>query len=276
MKQLFSTLCAFALTATLAYAQPKMEIVGGDTYDWGKVTVKENPLKLVTLESEVTIKNVGNQPLIIDTVKVGCGCTTPTYEQRKPIAPGKTTTLKIGLNVGLNNGELVKSLTIFSNDDPNKTGKVMFLKANIFRPLTINPNSMSFNEIKVGETAKASITFKNNDTKPIKIERLFATKGIKIDKRGPHTLNGGDTLQVNALYEGKDRGYYNGNIIVEVDDTDYTPFEVSAYGNVKGADGSDDPSVIKIDPSKAKDGKIELTPPGSAATATPSTKGKKK
>ena len=35
----------------------------------------------------------------------------------------------------------------------------------------------------------------------------------------------------------KERGYWNANVIVETDDPDFPPFEISAYGQVKDADG---------------------------------------
>jgi hypothetical protein len=260
MKQLRTFLVAMALVPVAALAQPKLEIVGGETYDWGKVVVKNNPLKLVTLESEVTLKNTGNKTLIIDTIRVGCGCTTPTLES-KVIEPGKSTKLRIGLNVGLNSGEQLKNLTIYSNADPENTGRIMYLKANVIRPITVQPTSLNFPEIKVGEVTKASVTLKNNDTRPYKITTLFATKGIKIDKQAPITLNPGDTLQIVATYEGKERGYYNGNVIVVIDDPDYVPFEIAAYGNVKGLDGSDDPSVIKITPVSSAPKKESATAP---------------
>ncbi|MCX8052107.1 MAG: DUF1573 domain-containing protein [Chlorobi bacterium] len=251
MKRFLLVLAIAAVAASLATAQPKLEIVGGETYDWGKVVVKNNPLKLVTLETEVTLKNTGNKTLIIDTVRVGCGCTTPQLES-KVIEPGKSTKLRIGLNVGLNSGELLKNLTIYSNADPQNTGRIMYLKANIVRPITVQPTACNFPEIKVGEVARSSVTLKNNDTRPYTISMLFPTKGIQIDKHAPITINPGDTLQINATFEGKERGYYNGNIIVKIDDPDYVPFEIAAYGNVKGLDGSDDPSVIKIQPVPAQ------------------------
>jgi uncharacterized cupredoxin-like copper-binding protein len=260
MKRSLTFVIALFATAPLVFAQPKLEIVGGETYDWGKVVVKNNPLKLVTLETEVTLKNTGNKTLIIDTVRVGCGCTTPSLES-KVIEPGKSTKLRIGLNVGLNSGEQVKSLTIFSNADPENTGRIMYLKANVIRPITVQPSSFTMPEIKVGEVARSSVTLKNNDTRPYTISMLFPTKGITIDKHAPITLNPGDTLQITATFEGKERGYYNGNVIVKVDDPDYVPFEISAYGNVKGIDGSDDPSVIKLTPTSSTTKKESATAP---------------
>jgi hypothetical protein len=116
-------------------------------------------------------------------------------------------------------------------------------------------------EIKVGEVARSSVTLKNNDTRPYTISMLFPTKGITIDKHAPITLNPDDTLQITATFEGKERGYYNGNVIIKIDDPDYVPFEIAAYGNVKGLDGSDDPSVIKITPVSSTNKKESATAP---------------
>lgn len=265
-----------AFASVSVYAQPKLEIVGGETYDWGKVEVKENPLKMVTLDANVKLKNVGNQELIIDTVKVGCGCTHPTLE-KKNLKPGETTNLGIGLNVALQSGEIFKNLTIFANDEGSKNGRIMYLKANIFRPITVTPQSLNFNEVVPGETAHSYTTFKNNDTKPFTISRLLATKGVKLEKTGPFTIAPGDTLHVNASYQAKEKGYWNAILLVETDSPDYPPFELSAYGNVKDPSGKPDPNVITIDPSKAKDGKIELPAPGGAKpAATPAAPANKK
>ena len=267
MKRFVLTLVAFfAVTTLTVFAQPKLEIVGGETYDWGKVEVKDNPLKMVTLDAAVKLKNVGNQELIIDTVKVGCGCTHPTLE-KKNLKPGETTTLGIGLNVALQSGEIFKNLTIFANDEGSKNGRIMYLKANIFRPLTVNPQSMNFNEVLPGEVAHSYTTFKNNDTKPFTISRLLATKGVKLEKTGPFTIAPGDTLHIDASYTAKEKGYWNAILLVETDSPDYAPFELSAYGNVKDPSGKPDPNVITIDPSKAKDGKIESPVPGATKPA---------
>lgn len=265
------TLFVCLLIAGAVYAQPKMEIIGGETCDWGRVVVKENPLKMVTLDTNLTIKNTGNKDLIIDTIKVGCGCTTPKYST-EPIKPGQTAKVHVGLNAALASGDLTKTMTIYANDDPSKMGRLMYLKANLFRPITLTPQTFNFPEIKVGETSKFSVTMKNNDSKPLKVDRFLATKGLKIDQKGAVTIASGDSVVIHGTYFGKERGYWSANVIVETADPDFPPFEISAYGQVKDEAGVVDPSVIQIDPSKAKNGKIELPNPN--APAAPPTKKK--
>ena len=254
------------IAAGAVYAQPKMEIIGGETCDWGRVTVKENPLKMVTLDTNLTIKNTGNKDLIIDTIKVGCGCMTPKYST-DPIKPGQTAKIHVGLNAALASGELTKTMTIYANDDPSKMGRLVYLKANLFRPITLTPQTFNFPEIKVGETSKFSVTMKNNDAKPFKVERFLATKGLKIDQRGPVSIAAGDSVVIHGTFLGKERGYWSANVVVETADPDFPPFEISAYGQVKDEAGIVDPSVIQIDPSKAKNGKIEIPNPNAPAPA---------
>ncbi len=265
MRNFLSTVMigAALLIGSIAYAQPKMEIIGGETCDWGKVTVKNNPLKMVSLDTAIWVKNVGTKDLVIDTIRVGCGCTTPHYNH-DPIKPGETGKIGIGLNVALASGELTKTMTIYANDDPSKMGKLMYLKANIFRPLTLTPQSFNFPEIHVGDTSHFFVNLKNNDTKPFKIERMLATKGMIIDQKGPVTIQPGDTLRINGSYIGRERGYWNANVVIETPDPDFPPFEISAYGQVKDNEGVVDPSVITIDPTK-KDKKGNIIIPAPSA-----------
>ncbi len=270
MKSVFSRIVPVLvfLLGAVAFAQPKMEVVGGETCDWGLITVKDNPLKMVALDTFIIVKNVGTKDLVIDTIKVGCGCTTPHYST-SPIKPGGTQKITLGLNVALSTGDLTKTMTIYANDDPSKVGKLIYLKANIFRPLTLTPQSFNFPEIKVGDTSRFFVRLKNNDTKPFAIERFLATKGLKIDKKGPVSIAAGDTLTINGMYIGRDRGYWNANVIIETPDPDFPPFEISAYGQVKDDAGVVDPNVIQLDPTKKdKNGNIVIPNPNAKPEAT--------
>ena len=53
MKKLVLTAISLLLAASMAYAQPKIEIMGGNKQDWGKVSPKDSPLK-----TKVKIKNI--------------------------------------------------------------------------------------------------------------------------------------------------------------------------------------------------------------------------
>lgn len=77
-------------------------------------TTKKDPAKFITvtngdydmgnipfgkpLEYNVYIKNISTDTLIIQDVRVSCGCTTPKFKTADKIAPGKTTYIVLGFN----------------------------------------------------------------------------------------------------------------------------------------------------------------------------------
>ena len=68
------------------------------------------------------VTNTGKQPLKIDNVQTSCGCTTPEWS-REPIAPGATTTVKVGYNAAAE-GAFDKSITILYNQSQAKQVKI--------------------------------------------------------------------------------------------------------------------------------------------------------
>src|SRR6187402_3014158 len=93
MKKLFFIAAAFIVTAG-AMAQTKPDDVAKfntNKYDFGKV--KQNVPAIYTFE----ITNTSDKPLVIENAHATCGCTVPEW-QKDPIAPGKTTKIKVQYN----------------------------------------------------------------------------------------------------------------------------------------------------------------------------------
>ena len=63
---------------------------------------------------EYSIKNVGNEPLIISSVEIGCSCTTAEYP-KQPIPPNKSEKVVI----------IFDTKTVYDRQD-----RVVFLKTN--------------------------------------------------------------------------------------------------------------------------------------------------
>jgi hypothetical protein len=60
-------------------------------------------------------KNTGDQPLVINDVKIPCGCTTPEFP-KNPVMPGQEGEVKVTFNpVGQPRGEFRKTLIVHSN-----------------------------------------------------------------------------------------------------------------------------------------------------------------
>lgn len=63
-----------------------------ENHDFGKIPYGK------PVEFDVVIKNISSDSVKIENVKVGCGCTTPKYEQGKSYAPGETFKVTLGFS----------------------------------------------------------------------------------------------------------------------------------------------------------------------------------
>ena len=63
------------------------------------------------LEYNLVIKNISRDTIVLQDVKVGCGCTTPKFRAGENLLPGKSTFITLGFNGGAN-GEFTKTADI--------------------------------------------------------------------------------------------------------------------------------------------------------------------
>ncbi|MBO9572525.1 MAG: DUF1573 domain-containing protein, partial [Chitinophagaceae bacterium] len=134
---------ALALLITTGYAQkmpfqqPGLELKETG-FDFGKIP-QGRP---VTHDFEVV--NTTKKPILIENVQASCGCTTPEWS-KDPIAPGASSTIKVGFNAG-GEGQFTKTITIFYN---TKETKVITIKGDVYAsPTTSAPLNTSLSIIK--------------------------------------------------------------------------------------------------------------------------------
>ena len=84
-------------------------------HDFGKV--KEGDV----VNYEFKFQNKGSLPLTIKDIKTSCGCTAAVVSE-KNIDPGKSGTIKVGLDTENRQGRMSRTITVISNDynEPNK------------------------------------------------------------------------------------------------------------------------------------------------------------
>ena len=78
-------------------------------YDMGKISAGK------PLEYTVLIKNISRDTLVLQDVKVGCGCTTPKFRAGEKLLPGRSTNIILGFN-GDAHGAFTKTADILFND----------------------------------------------------------------------------------------------------------------------------------------------------------------
>ncbi|MGI8637836.1 MAG: DUF1573 domain-containing protein [Segetibacter sp.] len=109
---------ATSSTATTIQAEPKADVskvleFKEENHDFGKIPYGK------PVEFDVPIKNISSDSVKIESVKVGCGCTTPKYEQGKSYAPGETFKVTLGFS-GYADGAFEKYVDIFFHNGLTK------------------------------------------------------------------------------------------------------------------------------------------------------------
>jgi len=79
------------------------------TFDFGKAAQNK------TLRKQFSIRNFGNQDLVIESVSTTCGCTAALMDD-KVVKPGGTAPLQVALETRSYRGRVLRSVMIRSND----------------------------------------------------------------------------------------------------------------------------------------------------------------
>ena len=208
--------------------QPKLEIVGGDTHDWGLVSPKDNPLKAV-----VVIKNAGDATLKITKVKPACGCTTAPLN-KMTLKPGDTTAMNITLRISNRASHVHKTVRISSND-PKTPNKILHLKCKVFMPLELKPTPyFAFSTMKVGAEATSTLTLTNNTKKKVTLTDIeFEPKDMVVNIKNGEVIKPGQTIDLTLKYRPKEKGYFNCWIKMKTTAKDMPNLYISGYGNVQ-------------------------------------------
>lgn len=232
----YSVFFMFFLISALAYSQPKLEIVGGNTYDWGKSNPAQSPLK-----ATIQIKNVGNEVLKIAEVKPGCGCTTAPLDKYE-IQPKDFATMNVTLNTSSYTDEVTKSIRITSND-PVNGDSYLFLKTFVFRPIKVEPSVyLGKSIINVNEKTVFEYKLKNQTDKPIKILSLTPSpSNLVLNITKGEVIPPNQEKSYSISFTPSEIGRFNGSLKITTDNKSSEDIILYLYGN-----------VVKDDPDQNK------------------------
>ena len=225
--KIYSVFALLVIFTSSVLAQPKIEIVGGFAKNWGAVTPKDSPLK-----TNLVIKNVGTDPLLISKLKPSCGCTTAPLKKSE-LKPGESTDVEITFNVASNTGPVKKTITIETND-PNNAHINYLLQAEVVRPLTILPSSyMTFNTMQVGMEGKAQVKVKNTSNESITImDPKTEPAEMKVNLNGKKKLKPGEEYELVVKVTPKKAGPLNTKLSFKTSSVDFPVVEIFGYGRV--------------------------------------------
>lgn len=227
---------------------PKLEVVGGETYDWGKV----KPPADGNLQAEIKMKNVGTGDLKIVEVKPGCGC-TKTDPDKMELVPGDVSTMGVKLNISpAQAGPVTKSITIRWGDakglaareefrrrgtpipaglDTNEQVAFLFLKADIQRALMMTPSIyFSFQDLKIGQKSTATVTITNNTDAPVDLTEWTADNGLILNAVGKVTIKPHEKFDLTATLVPAVKGQFSGMVMCKTNHPDHPDLTIRAYG----------------------------------------------
>jgi hypothetical protein len=161
MKNVFGIALAVAIATSHASAQPKIAVVEGLKFDFGDVS------RGLVVERKLTVKNVGDQELVVSKVDVSCGC-TGTAISKDHIKPGDHGVLNVTFNSKGFSGKVTKTVTINSNAKDEPQTQVLFT-ANVIEDLKVNPPQAWFKDAELGQPNTVKLMLTNQGKVPIDI-----------------------------------------------------------------------------------------------------------
>lgn len=214
-------------TVTIGWAQKDAQISTDElTYNFGTIAEADG------LASHVfTIKNEGEKPLVITRITASCGCTQPEWS-KEPIAPGKTSEIKVTYDPKGRPGPFYKTISIYSNGKNGsfnlaikgnvtpKSAQPVFSYPYSIGDLKLHTKTILFSSIREEETSGEQISIKNEGETALAIRLGKVPQYLEVQVC-PDTLQpeqvGTISIQMNAK-EVKRKGRASTKLPVTVRD----------------------------------------------------------
>ncbi len=222
MKKEFLVIFALLLVSSgLAFAQPKIEVVGGTQIDFG------DAYSGTKADRMVDVKNIGSDTLKISEVKAQCGCTAAMMSSTS-LAPGQAGKLSISFNTQNYSGHVTKQVYITSNDSGSPKTTISF-NVNVVTILDLNPKFLSFDNSKLDTTYTKVITITNTSKEAVTILSVDNTdESLRISLM-KMKLMPGETTQLQAVYHPGKSGTFNGSFDIVTDHKAQPKYNVKWY-----------------------------------------------
>jgi hypothetical protein len=186
-----TALLAILLCASAA-SQPRLVVLEGTHFDFGKI------YRGSVMERNLTLKNAGNDTLVMGTIGVSCGCTGAMVTADR-IAPGGTGSVRITFNSKNFAGPVHKTVTLNSNGDSLGYTIIEFT-ASVIDEIGLNPQSIIVPEAEVNKMSTVTLTVTNNGMTPLALTGFRTQlKGLVL-KLPPDPIPPGGTGEIHVVF----------------------------------------------------------------------------
>lgn len=223
----------------LAFSQKAKIEFEKTSHDFGTISETGGPAVY-----DFVFKNTGDAPLILNSVRASCGCTTPSWS-RQPIAPGEKGSVKVSFDPRHRPGRFNKSITVNSNASNAVSslsihGNVTSKPADPYAAyhytvgnLKITANNLNLGSINNTDVAERAIDIINAGTEPVSIKATADPSFMTVTVT-PETLNKGEKGKITVKYDAdakKDWGFVSDKIGVTVSPD--AKGEITVVANIK-------------------------------------------
>jgi len=213
----------FAISPLLA--QPKIEVVGGSTIDFGDSYTGQK------IERVITIKNIGNDTLHISDVKAQCGCTaTMMSDKDKTLSPKSVGKVSISFDTHNYGGSKVSKQVYITSNDTSTPKLTVTFTANVLNVIDTDPKILSFDNMKLDSTYTRTITITNpsmkNRVKILSVDPKFPMINVSLMK---YELMPGEKTQLQAIFRPTKTGTFQGQVELTTDHTIQPKFNINFY-----------------------------------------------
>ena len=136
------------------YSQPRIVVVEGTTFDYGRVE------EGTTVTKTLTVKNTGRDSLLISNVSTSCGCTVAKLSAQH-LAPGDSAALTIAFYTKDVVGTSVKRQIFVRSNDSTQSTVTLTMVATILRFIETEPKYINFGVVNPGSSVKRSVVLRN-------------------------------------------------------------------------------------------------------------------
>ncbi len=216
------------LNPILTWAAPQIQIVGQKEYNFGSIIQGEKVSYIFN------VMNNGWDTLHISSVKTSCGCTAALLTSDH-LAGGDTASINVSFNSEKFEGDITKTVSIYSNDAQKPIEEVKIL-GRVQVELVIDPHFVYLNNIKKSSPFVGVVSFKNQGSSKIRITKTNTSTGIKMIvplKGKTTTVQPRQTLEVKfkvATDRVTDR--YDGFVTLTTDHPRKPEIEIKVRGKI--------------------------------------------
>ena len=225
-----SALFLIALTS-ISYSQPKLTVVGGLSFDFGKIYTSQ-PVK-----KTIVLKNEGTDTLIVSEISATCGC-TGALASNDHIAPHDTGALLVTFDPSRFSGKIEKGISFETNDTSQKMVHMSFT-SNITKIVSVTPDYIIYNHVRIDSSVSQEITLENEGDTKLHILSITTGSDVLLVKASEHTLKAGEESKLTCTVYSKKPGIYKGTIEIKTDHPNIPSVFIRYIANVSGKPTAD-------------------------------------